>query len=204
MTLLQSKKYDKHALERNYIQTYGFMMKNSSDISYDLITEAELLIDRKKGVNEINKYVNNIVIANEIESGIFEYSLLHITMRKLQHHYINMVYEHKLHTICKNINPHDDKINNKLLHKLIMTRKKNPYIIAFLSPQQLHPEIWEDVMQKRERDEDAMYNVETTDEYECPKCQERKCTVETVQLRSADEPANKFIVCVVCGYTDKQ
>ena len=39
-----------------------------------------------------------------------------------------------------------------------------------LSPQQIHPKRWESIIQKRLREDDAMYNIETTDEYECPKC----------------------------------
>jgi DNA-directed RNA polymerase subunit M/transcription elongation factor TFIIS len=83
----------------------------------------------------------------------------------------------------------------------VLNNKIKPRTIAFLYPHQLHPKLWEPITEKKIREDDAMYNIETTDEYECPNCKERKCTVEYVQFRSADEAANKLIVCTVCANT---
>jgi DNA-directed RNA polymerase subunit M/transcription elongation factor TFIIS len=194
-------KYDKDSLEKEYINRYNFYTKGSSDISFDLIREAEKTIDRKEGVFQINKYVKEDFTSHEIEKGLFEYSLLHVMGKKLDNVFVNYIYSIKLHNICCNLDENNKNIENKTLLKAIFKGELKPHMVACLSPQQMHPERWESIDQKRKKEDDAKYNPETTDEYECSKCKERKCTVEYVQLRSADEPANMFIVCVVCGTT---
>jgi len=39
-----------------------------------------------------------------------------------------------------------------------------------------------------------------TDLLKCGKCQQRKCTYNQVQTRSADEPMTTFVLCNVCGH----
>ncbi|ATZ80710.1 putative transcription elongation factor TFIIS [Bodo saltans virus] len=192
---------DKSSLENDHRNRYNFYMKNSSDISFNLLREAENTINRNNALYRINKLVQNELISANIEKGLFEFALLHVSLKKLEHSRVASIYEFKLHTICINLDINNEHIENKTLLYSILNGELQPYIIAFLSPQQLHHKRWETIMQKKMREDDAMYNVETTDEYECPNCKERKCTVDYIQLRSADEPANKFIVCTVCGRT---
>jgi transcription elongation factor S-II len=76
-----------------------------------------------------------------------------------------------------------------------------PKLVAFLSPEQLHPEKWDDILKKRQYRIDKEQNMATTDMYQCRKCKERKCKVSSFQTRSADEPATVFICCVICKNT---
>jgi DNA-directed RNA polymerase subunit M/transcription elongation factor TFIIS len=69
----------------------------------------------------------------------------------------------------------------------------------YLTPQEKCPEIWDAVMKKNEFIEDKKNNIYTTDIYECYKCHKRRCTIEIIQTRAADEPATTFVNCVVCG-----
>jgi len=69
----------------------------------------------------------------------------------------------------------------------------------YQTPQERHPEVWDAVMKKNEFIEDKKNNIYTTDIYECYKCHKRRCTIEIIQTRSADEPATTFVNCVVCG-----
>ena len=39
----------------------------------------------------------------------------------------------------------------------------------------------------------------TTDQFQCGKCRQRKCTYFQMQTRSADEPMTTFVTCVACG-----
>jgi transcription elongation factor S-II len=39
----------------------------------------------------------------------------------------------------------------------------------------------------------------TTDQFQCGKCRQRKCTYFQMQTRSADEPMTTFVTCVNCG-----
>lgn len=69
----------------------------------------------------------------------------------------------------------------------------------YKTPQERCPEIWDKIMKKNEFIEDKKNNIYTTDIYECYKCHKRRCTIEIIQTRSADEPATTFVNCVVCG-----
>jgi DNA-directed RNA polymerase subunit M/transcription elongation factor TFIIS len=70
----------------------------------------------------------------------------------------------------------------------------------YQTPQQKCPDIWDSVVKKNEFIEDKKNNIYTTDIYECYQCHNRRCTIEIIQTRSADEPATTFVNCVVCGH----
>ena len=42
-------------------------------------------------------------------------------------------------------------------------------------------------------------NKATTDQFQCGKCRQRKCTYYQMQTRSADEPMTTFVTCVNCN-----
>jgi DNA-directed RNA polymerase subunit M/transcription elongation factor TFIIS len=67
------------------------------------------------------------------------------------------------------------------------------------TPQERCPKLWDAVIKKTEFIEEKKNNIYTTDIYECYKCHKRRCTIEIIQTRSADEPATTFVNCVVCG-----
>ena len=39
----------------------------------------------------------------------------------------------------------------------------------------------------------------TTDQFQCGKCRQRKCTYYQMQTRSADEPMTTFVTCINCN-----
>jgi len=92
---------------------------------------------------------------------------------------------------------------NDLDQDIMLTKKKidlqsfKSYL--YMTPQQKCPEIWDAIIKKNEFIEDKKNNIYTTDIYECYKCHKRRCTIEIIQTRSADEPATTFVNCVVCG-----
>jgi len=191
----------KNEIVQQYLKSFDFAVKNSVDISYELLCLAENIIDRNGAIVKIHKYIKNPIHALNIERGLFECTMLHITCNRLLNRLCEPVYQHKLAVICDNLDCNNERIKNKTLLPAINSGIISPISVAFLTAAQMHPVKWEKYNEKKMREDDAIYNIDTTDEYECPKCNERKCTVESVQLRSADEPANKFIVCVMCGFT---
>ena len=67
---------------------------------------------------------------------------------------------------------------------------------------QLYPEKWKALIDaKIERDNNAIKIDESgaTDEYQCWKCKNRKCTFYQLQTRSADEPMTTFVSCLSCA-----
>jgi DNA-directed RNA polymerase subunit M/transcription elongation factor TFIIS len=92
---------------------------------------------------------------------------------------------------------------NDLEFDINLTKKSIPLdnlkTYLYLTPQEKCPEIWDAIMKKNEFIEDKKNNIYTTDIYECFKCHKRRCTIEIIQTRSADEAATTFVNCVVCG-----
>ena len=91
----------------------------------------------------------------------------------------------------------DNKFNqNEKLDKINIDSLDN-YITQ--TPQERCPKLWDAIIKKTEFIEEKKNNIYTTDIYECFKCHKRKCTIEIIQTRSADEPATTFVNCIVCG-----
>ena len=188
-------------LEKDHLDGYNFLMKNSCDISFSLIRKAEKTINRIHGINLIDSYIQNKIISYEIEKGLFEFSLLYIICQNLDKSRVASTYYYELYNICRNLDRDNTNICNYTLLDAIQNNEIKPFMVVFLSPQQMHPERWKIIIQKRMRNEDAIFNIETVDTYECPKCFERKCNVIPIQLRCADEPESLFVLCTVCCHT---
>jgi DNA-directed RNA polymerase subunit M/transcription elongation factor TFIIS len=193
--------FSEEGMRKEKIKQYNFFTQNSSEITYELLTHAESLINRTDGWLEIDKYLNNEYLSISVEKGLFESTLLTVINKKYPTHYCEFIYKSSLYDICNNLDLKNEDIDNQTLYYSIINKEIDPLIIAFLSPQQMHPKRWEIINQKKAREDDAMYNIETTDEFTCSGCGESKSTVDYIQLRSADEPATKFVTCVVCHKT---
>ena len=104
-------------------------------------------------------------------------------------------YDNLKSLVIAQINDLEFDIN--LTKKSISLDQLKTYL--YLTPQQKCPDTWDAIMKKNEFIEDKKNNIYTTDIYECFKCHKRRCTIEIIQTRSADEPATTFVNCVVCG-----
>jgi len=186
-------------LKYSYLDKYNFITPCSKDIKPDLLVQANL-IDRTIGITQLEKYIEWFY-AYEIEKGIFEFSLVKIIIDKLPFDFVKYIYMDKLHDICENINRNNKFIDNQTLVPLIMDKNFKPFYVAFLSPNQLHPKRWQNVVAKLKVKEETIRNVATTDLYTCKKCGEKKFTILEVQMRSADEPSSKICTCTVCNNT---
>jgi transcription elongation factor S-II len=143
----------------------------------------------------------DLKLAIGIEKGIFEFSLLHVYMNSLNWPFITAVYNDKLFDILVNLDTKNKHVNNKNLKINILDGKIKPEFVAFMSPEQLHPKRWSELILKIKNREDKENNMATTDLYKCKKCKERKCKVTQLQTRSSDEPVTTFVTCLVCYNT---
>ncbi len=180
---------------------YGFITDHSKDLDVKVINTAEEQINRKENILKIDESIRNIRKSLKIETSIFEFSLLHAFMNNLNTKFIPAIYNDKLNDIMINLDPYNPRIQNKTLKYAIINDEIKPEFIAFMSPEQMHPQRWSEIIVKKKNREEKENNIATTDAYKCRKCGERKCKVSQLQTRSADEPVTTFVTCVVCFNT---
>jgi transcription elongation factor S-II len=96
------------------------------------------------------------------------------------------------------------KINKNA--KFVLSKIKynlwEPDNIIYMKPQELYPDIWEELILKNRKKLDALSkdkNAKGTDMFKCGKCKERNCTYFQMQTRSADEPMTTFVTCLNCN-----
>ncbi len=192
---------DKKAIEKELFSTFEFKTKNSSDIKYNLLREAINTIDRNIAKKELLKYIEYENIVHEIEKGLFEFSLIHVTINKLEYHFVSNIYYDQLYNLCMNLDTDNEKINNNTLKPNIINKVFNPYFIAFLPPEVLHPKKWANIIIKNQKRNDIANNIQTSNIYKCSKCGERKFRITQMQMRCADEPTSTICTCMVCYFT---
>jgi DNA-directed RNA polymerase subunit M/transcription elongation factor TFIIS len=194
-------KFEKKHIQKEIVNKYKFKTHEAYDTDYRTILEAEESIDRKDSVLKILKYVNEYNLANEIENGLFEYSLIHITTTNQPFNLISNIYYHHLITICRNLDINDTGVENKTLLPMIIENILNPFFVAFLKPEQMHPERWKNIIDKKKVEEETENGFQTTDIYTCKKCKDKRFKITEVQLRGLDECSSKIVTCMTCYYT---
>lgn len=177
---------------------YNFMTESSKSIDNSLIYFAEKVINRGTYIMKLNKLLDNLKIAVQLELSIFEYALVHITVNNLETMFVSAIYTDKFNEICMNLDE-TSYLGNHSLKENILNGSLGPQIIAFLSPEQLHPAKWVEIIKKQQYRIDKEQNMATTDMYQCRKCKERKCTVTRAQIRSLDEPTTTVVCCMICS-----
>jgi len=174
-----------------------FITENSNDIMDEDIIYAYSNINRGKAVTDIDKILIDINKAIKLELGIFEYALVNCMLNNMDKKIIPGVYKDKLEDLLLNLNP-KSYLKNNTLSVNIIEEKINPRLVAFMAPDQLHPESWAPVLQKVAFRVKTESNVVTSDLYECEKCLKRKMRVSELQMRGLDEPATLFLTCLEC------
>ena len=161
-------------------------------------------------INIINKFLKNKKKSINIEKGIYDYTIKKSKEKDIKNDWLNKrftnLYINKFKTIYFNLNKKSSIKNNYLL-KNIKNNKINEYNLAFMTHQELFPEKWTELINKRKKKEKNAKNIDlslATDEFKCLKCFERVCTYYQQQTRSADEPMTIFINCLKCGNRWKQ
>ncbi len=187
-------------INKNNLDKYNFITENSRDLDKRFINFAQKNLDRAQFIIDFSNILNDIKKAIALEKGIFEFSLIHTFMNNLQEKFVISVYLDKIDDIKNNING-NEKINNETLKNAITSGAIRPELVAFLSPQQMHPKRWAEILNIKKYREDKENNIATTDLYKCRKCGERKAKISQMQIRCADEPTSTFVTCLVCYNT---
>jgi DNA-directed RNA polymerase subunit M/transcription elongation factor TFIIS len=177
-----------------------FVTENSRDVSDNDILYAMANIERPTYTIAINTLLLDIEKSILIEMSIFEYALIHCTLNNFDKSFIPAIYKDKLEDMLLNLDE-SSYLENKTFKTAILQNTLHPKLVAFLSPYQLHPESWAIIIEKIRFKENKENSIAATDLYKCGKCKERKCKVNEIQMRSADEPMSKVITCLVCYNT---
>lgn len=176
-------------------------LKTSATVNPDVILYAVQNINRNKGLFLFSEHVP-YDIADKIEKGLFEFSLITVSRYPSDSIcFVENVYYDKLRDIYCNLDTKNSRINNQTLSISLLNGSIDPYFVAFMSPQQIHPVQWIKELDKVRITEAIGDNKKVTDIYKCRKCGERKSTTSQMQTRSADEPPTIFVTCLVCYNT---
>lgn len=187
--------------DKQYLEQFDFIMENSLYLPVEYVKKAEKNLDRNDTIKKINDVINCYPISEDIEKGIFEFSLNYVITNGYPEYFFNMIYNDKLNDILINLDDKNENIKNKTLINDILNAKISGQIVAFLQMYQLHPERWKSIIDKNNLRDNTLSTLNTTDEFKCSRCGERKHIYYITQTRCIDEPATVFYTCTVCRKT---
>ena len=137
-----------------------------------------------------------------LEKGVFNWALKEASFRKVvkkwDNRYFVELYKTHLRSVYINL-----KNNPTLVASIgVEEGQIKPHEVAFMSHQDLMPERWSALIEKKEKEDANRYecNIQAaTDSFTCRKCRSKKCTYTQIQTRSADEAMTTFVSCLDCG-----
>lgn len=140
-----------------------------------------------------------ITMSTNIEKSIFNYTVESATkkgiLKKWENSFFVHIYIDRLRSIFNNLK--DKCLVDKIVEGVIP-----PQSVGFLTHQQLFPEKWRLLLEKKMKRDESKFvtNIQaSTDMYACKRCKSRKCVYYEQQVRSADESMTVFITCLDCG-----
>jgi transcription elongation factor S-II len=150
--------------------------------------------------NVIDKIIKNEKISVNLEKAIYNYTLKEASsvkeLKKWNNPYFVQIYTNHLKSILINLE------KNLSLLEDVKTNKVKPDILAFMTHQELSPDKWSELIEKKIKRDKSKYEtkqVAATDTFTCRKCKSNECNYYQMQTRSADEPMTTFVSCINCG-----
>jgi transcription elongation factor S-II len=155
------------------------------------VTQPELL--RRKMRAQLNEIIQDERKSENVEIGAYNYTVRHATEKKITRKWSNPLFAElyltKMRSLLFNI-------THPMIHAM-----KEPHLCAFMTHQELNPDKWRDMIHKKEKRDEHLFNhklAATTTDFTCFKCKKNNCTYYQLQTRSADEPMTTFVTCVNC------
>lgn len=165
-----------------------------------------LQLNRESVTKKLDEVLKNTNISTALEQSIYDFVENEIIRRgenpEKETALFTRIYHHKIVQIYHNINP-KNSIKNTGFRKKILNNKVDLNLVPYLSPQEIFPEHWRELIDKQKETDEFLYQkqkVASTDEYKCGKCKERQCSYYELQIRSSDEPMTRFVQCLVCDH----
>jgi transcription elongation factor S-II len=137
-----------------------------------------------------------------LEKGVFNWAIKEASFRKVvkkwDNPYFVELYKTHLRSVYINL-----KNNPTLVASIgVEEGQIKPHEVAFMSHQDLMPERWSALIEKKEKEDANRYecNIQAaTDTFTCRKCRSKKCTYSQAQVRSSDEGMTTYVSCLDCG-----
>ena len=149
--------------------------------------------------DKLNKKINNRNIVENLEKGIYNYSLETATKKKIvkkwENIYFTQIYLDRLKTIYINLQ-HEPLMN------ILKNKEIKAHTLAYMTHQEIIPDRWKLLIELQEIKEANKYTPKieaSTDNFTCWKCKSKECSYYQLQTRSADEPMTTFVTCINCG-----
>lgn len=145
---------------------------------------------RERCAEKLNKIIKNKKLSSQVEESIYNYS-----SNNSQKYLIKIV------SLYANLD-NKSKIGNKNLLKRLKKKEINVENIANMTPQEIFPEHWKEIKERRQLHQDFLYKKmpeSFSTFYTCGRCKKKKVSYYQMQTRSADEPMTVFYRCIECG-----
>jgi DNA-directed RNA polymerase subunit M/transcription elongation factor TFIIS len=186
-----------------FIEMYELEIINARQLTsltnlQEVITQVET-IDRRTGLNRIEEHLP-VHLAYKVEKGILEFTIGKVITSELPLEFLTYIYNDKINSVSENLDS-SGRLHNVEFKKGLLEERINPFFVAFLRPDQVYPERWKEILDRKQTTEKEKESVIVSDLYKCYKCGNRKVKIHQVQTRSADEPSTTFVTCVVCYNT---
>ena len=134
--------------------------------------------------------------ANKITKGIVEFSINYANINETPF-LLDSIFNTKVNEI-EELFKKSNFLKNAIKKKIF-----TPMQICYLKPEELDPEKYKDIIQKKKLEEYKKNNIATSNAFTCKKCNASKCLISQRQTRRGDEPATVYITCTECDFSFK-
>jgi len=189
-------------IQQAFVSYFNFRTITATNIRLEILKYAVNNLNKSDSFLKLCKFISPD-IALEIIDGVVERTLLLINENPQPEFIMFMenIYNDKITNICCNLDVNNKNVDNQALINSVKSRNIEPHLVAFMTPQQLHPKRWLFEMEKKKILEDTSNSKKVTDIYTCRKCKNKKSTTVQMQTRGSDEPMTIFVTCLVCYNT---
>lgn len=174
----------------------SFITEDIKKINDSYIKYLYYNVNRSAAIGKFMHILKDIDKSDKIEKGIFEFTIIYSVSKNYVLELFPAIYHDKVNEIELNLKD-NNYLDNRTL-KIALEKNIDPRTLAFLRPQDIHPENWGKVIKKAAMRDEKKNNMATSDLYVCEKCEGKNCRMIELQIRSADEPTTKIITCMDC------
>jgi len=189
---------DKVLPNRLPLPVYFYEKKSFNDVRR---VKVMLFSDICNSYDEFKKipYADKFKLIRRIERSCYNATVFKADEQDIRNTWSNPVFFDLYMTICMKISTNLEEsriLFLKLLNGKIPTKK-----LAFMSSQELRPEMHAKIMRKIATRRNQVIQFKECNLYRCGKCKSNKCRSEKLYNRSLDEGVNLTITCGDCGHS---